>query len=228
MLAQSVRLVAAVITFTISIALVRMLELIPHFETALADRFVVVNEKDLAPVCLVDPAVDANEIYRLLIQKKFTSDREVELIVLQAETAAFDIDEFEFSRMHWGVFQTFHQYINEIMPETQPQTLDNYLARNMTSEELKVVELGPYYVLFNKSELQDEGLEDFWTEFYRRYPNSYGLIFFSNVGFNVQRDQAFVYAGEICGGLCGSGQYVLLSKVNGKWEIQNETVLWVS
>ena len=228
MLAQSVRVVVAIITFTIGIALVRMLELIPHFETALADRFVVVNETDLGPVCLVDPAVDANEIYRLLIHEKFTSDREVELIVLQAQTTPYVMYEDESSRMRSGLPQTFQQRINEIMPEAQPQTLDNYLARNMTSEQLTVVELGDYYVLFKNSDLHDEGLEDFWTEFYQKYPNSSGLIFFSNVGFNVQRDQAFVYAGQSCGGLCGSGEYVLLSKVNGKWEIRNETVLWVS
>jgi hypothetical protein len=72
------------------------------------------------------------------------------------------------------------------------------------------------------------GVDRFWTRFYKKYPKSPGIIFFSNIGFNDRNNQAFLYAGRQCGGLCGSGKYVLLKKENGAWVIQEKMELWVS
>jgi hypothetical protein len=228
MFGHSVRVVVAILTFTIGIVLVRVLQLIPHLETAFVDRFFIVNETDLSPIALFDPAEDANEIYRLVIQKKFMFNNEVKLIVLQAETTGFPMYENESSRKEGRLAETFHQIMKEVVPEAQLQTFEDYLARNETSQPLKVSNLGISYVLVKKSDLPDDGLGRFWTRFYQKYPNSSGLIFFSEIGFNSQHDQAFLYAGRGCGGLCGSGEYVLLSKINGKWEIRKEIGLWVS
>ena len=76
--------------------------------------------------------------------------------------------------------------------------------------------------------LPDGRVENFWARFYKKYPNSSGLVFFSKVGFNDRHDQAFVYVGRTCGGLCGAGEYVLLNKVNGQWVVRDEEGLWVS
>jgi hypothetical protein len=54
------------------------------------------------------------------------------------------------------------------------------------------------------------------------------LLFFSRIGFNPQYNQAFLYAGKSCGGLCGFGSYFLLAKQEGKWIIERQQGLWVS
>jgi hypothetical protein len=44
----------------------------------------------------------------------------------------------------------------------------------------------------------------------------------SAVGFNNGRTRALVYTGHHCGNLCGGGQYHLLVKKEGKWQIDRE------
>lgn len=67
-----------------------------------------------------------------------------------------------------------------------------------------------------------------WNNFYKKYPQSSGLISFSNIGFNRERTQALVYVGINCGWLCGDGSFKFLQKINGKWIIKDNVELWVS
>jgi len=225
MLHHGVRLLVAIVTFTIGIAVAWTLHLIPNLET-FVDQVWKVNTSDVSPVVLVDSVADANEIYRLLVERQFTD--EINLIVVQAETTSCPMYEDESARKEWNQSQTLHEMLKESMPELSPQTLDNYLEVNKSSKQLSGANLGIYYVLVRKSDLPGGEFDHFWASFYKKYPNSSGLLFFSDVGFNDRHDQAFVYAGKTCGGLCGIGEYVLLRKVNGKWEIRQEHELWIS
>jgi hypothetical protein len=228
MLHHGVRLLVAISTFTIGIAVVWTLQLIPKLESTVVDRFWSINTSDVSPVSLVDSVAETNEIYRLLVQKEFASNDEIKLIVLRADTTGCPMYEDESVRQRFEYSRSFHEMLAESMPEAATQTLDNYLAVNKSSKPLQVANLGIDYVLVKDSDFPDDGYDRFWTRFYKRYPNSSGILFFSDVGFNDRHDQAFLYAGKTCGGLCGAGEYVLLRKVNGKWEIQKEQALWVS
>ena len=228
MLHHGVRLLVALLTFTIGIAVVWTLHLIPNLESAILDRFWSVDTSVVSPVVLVsDSAEDANEIYRVLIQRDSTFNDELKLIVIQAETTGCRMYEDESVSVDWE-HQTFQEMLKESMPEASPQTLDNYLEANKSPKPLRVANLGINYVLVKESELSHDDIGQFWSRFYKKFPNASGLLFFSDVGFNNRHDQAFVYAGRTCGGLCGSGEYVLLRKINGKWEIQKEQGIWVS
>jgi hypothetical protein len=228
MLNHGVRLLVAISTFTIGIAIVWTLQLIPKLENAVVDRFWNVKTSDVSPVSLVDSVADANEIYRLLVQRDFVSNNEIKLIVLRAETTGCPMYEDESIRQKMEFSRSFHEMLAESMPEAATQTLDNYLAVNQGSKPLRVANLGVDYVLVKDSDFPAGRYDQFWARFYERYPKSSGILFFSEVGFNDRHDQAFLYAGRTCGGLCGGGEYVLLRKVNGKWEIQKEHDLWVS
>lgn len=229
MVSRTVRLLVAIFTFTIGITLVWVFHLIPRLETALVDRLFIVNDSDLSPAnpVLFGSVEEANQIYRLLIQQKFTFD-DTKLIVLQSETTGCPMYEDESLKEKWGHSETFHQMVKEFMPEVEAKTLDDYLAKNKTPEPLRASNLGIDYMIVKDSDLPDDNFDRFWTKFYKKYPNSSGIVFFSNVGFNDRHDQAFVYAGRSCGGLCGAGDYVLLGKVNGRWTILREQGLWVS
>ena len=67
-----------------------------------------------------------------------------------------------------------------------------------------------------------------WEHFYSEFPKSVGLFSFSNVGFNVGRTQAAFVVGSSCGGLCGSGYLVLMSRRTTDWQVQSQAHLWVS
>jgi hypothetical protein len=61
-----------------------------------------------------------------------------------------------------------------------------------------------------------------------RYPFPLGLVSLSRVGFNPERTQALVYAQYRCGGDCGHGEYVLLEKAGGRWQVREDATTFVS
>lgn len=71
---------------------------------------------------------------------------------------------------------------------------------------------------------RDRNPDEYWRAFYERYPDSPGLVQFSSVGFDPSREQALVYVHRSCGGRCGSGRYVLLSRSGEQWDVVDEYV----
>lgn len=67
-----------------------------------------------------------------------------------------------------------------------------------------------------------------WLAFYKRFPGSPGIMTFSRVGFSEDGTQALFYLSNHCGGLCGTGMYVVMEKRNGKWAIEKEIEMWIS
>ena len=223
MMRHSLRVFVAILTFTLGISIFWV-------STTFVDRFFAVNNSDVSPVNLVplDSDEEANDIYRFLIHRKYIANDEIKLIVIQAETTSCPMYEDEDVKEKFGVTEEFHEMMSKWMPEAEAQTLDNYLLSNKTQHGLEVWNLGINYVLVRNSDLPTGNVDNFWERFYRKYPNSPGLLFFSKVGFNERHDQAFLYMGRSCGGLCGAGEYVLLNKVNGHWALRDEQDLWVS
>ncbi len=222
MLRHGLRVAVAILTFSIGIAIFWPLRLIQRLETALVDRF---YDYDLQPVNVTfDPANEANEIYRLLIHQQFTLNGDAKLIVIRSETRSFA--PFKDDSLEPESDTAFHKLVKGSMPETESQTVDDYLLRNETPEQLKLWNPGINYVLVTNSDLPRTG--NFWGEFEKKFPNSAGILTFSNIGFNQHYDQALVYVAHSCGDLCGEGDFVLLRKVNGRWEVFKAQNLWVS
>jgi hypothetical protein len=118
------------------------------------------------------------------------------------------------------------------MPIAETETLTDYLTENSVSSTLSLADLGIPHVMVTKEQValffsQDRTASG-WKDFYATYPSSSGLLFFSRIGFNSQHNQAFLYVGNSCGGLCGAGSYVLLRKECDSWKIEQEQDLWVS
>jgi hypothetical protein len=59
------------------------------------------------------------------------------------------------------------------------------------------------------------------------FPQSMGYFMLSTVGFNADQTQALLQVDHLCG-LCGHGGYVLLRKVNGRWDVEAEAGAWIS
>lgn len=71
---------------------------------------------------------------------------------------------------------------------------------------------------------RDRNPDEYWSAFYAKYPGSPGLVRLSRVGFDSSREQALVYVHRSCGGRCGSGRYVLLSRSGEQWEVVDEYI----
>jgi hypothetical protein len=221
---HSLRLLAAILTFTVGVAGFWVLN---RLETVLSNR--VFKHGGVSPIKVApfNLDLDSAEIYRLLLKPRNSKD-EIRLIVLTAETSGCAMYEVDSQRAIFGENKTFQQMMKGEMPKVEEQTLENYLERNKSSGVLKVSVPGVDYVLAREGELPDYSDNRFWAKFYEKYPLASALVTVSNIGFNDQHDQALVYLSRGCGYLCGSGGYVLLQKVNGKWEIRDQGGVWIS
>jgi hypothetical protein len=84
------------------------------------------------------------------------------------------------------------------------------------------------HVVVSHEEIEQALKNGGWQGFYAKYPESGGYIAFSRVGFNAGMDQSLVYFEHWCGGLCGSGIYLLLTKETDGWKVTKELRSWIS
>jgi hypothetical protein len=228
------RLLIALLTFSLGLTLVWMLHLFARVEDSLvelATQSSTADSSSIPPVAFFS-ADDTDEIYRAVIRENYIFEGVVNRTVIAAETTSYPFFEDEAFRIKRGDSESFYTLVRKTMPGVGLDTLSDYLAENRESKPLKVSDLGIPYVLISSYELNEMPRGNngvyFWTEFYKRYPDSSGLISFSDIGFNKQHTEAFVYAARSCGGLCGGGDYVWLAKVDGHWIIKKQQGLWVS
>lgn len=111
-------------------------------------------------------------------------------------------------------------------PIVSQETLDDYLLRNKTNRWLtRKLNLKVDYVLTGFDEIKiligvSNPLDD-WKVFFKQYPAAHGFIHFSRVGFNERMDQALLYAGWRCPGLCGQWEFILLAREGDAWKVVN-------
>lgn len=80
-------------------------------------------------------------------------------------------------------------------------------------------QLGKPYELINPSSIFTKGdPQEYWDNFYKRFPHSSGLIQMSAVGFNQEKTRAIVYFGSSRGSNAGCWLFRLFEKIHGKWE----------
>lgn len=158
-------------------------------------------------------------VYTAIIGQMF-SRTEVKLLVIEDHTVTNHLGESE----DW-------QGMTQQLPTISQQIIGDYKTKNKETQQLKdAFDLKAKHVLIRKDEMEQifkKGPQG-WDEFYKRYPDSGGYIGFSRVGFNPDINQALVYVENGCGGLCGTGHYVLLSKNEGVWKVVNRHMSWIS
>ena len=62
----------------------------------------------------------------------------------------------------------------------------------------------------------------------KRFRGAGGIISFSRVGFDTHLEEAIVATSFVCGGLCGTGSQYVLRKRQGRWQVVNKWMVWVS
>ncbi len=122
------------------------------------------------------------------------------------------------------------------LPNLSDDTIADYEAKLKTATKLKrSFKLRLEYSLLPKKDydtiFKNRGYDDLmgcWKLFYERYPESGGYISLSNVGVNKTGKQALVYFVHSCGGLCGTGSYILLKKTDTGWVVDTKARIWIS
>jgi hypothetical protein len=149
----------------------------------------------------------------------------VKTIVIEKHTTFYDY------RSIWQKREDYIRVLLEQLRPLSPDTLEDLEKRNKEQSELGFrLNLTLTYVLLDKQAPTNtpEAYAEQWRSFYDKYPDSPGIISLSRVGFNAHRDQAIVYAANICGGLCGKGYYVLLTMSSKGWKVERDLMLWIS
>ena len=159
-------------------------------------------------------------VYSVVLDRMFVRES-TKLLVIQDKTGDDFTDNAE---------QRWENIRKKLAPISQ-KTIEDFKSRNSQPSSLEnKFTLTTKVTFISKSEVDKMFGKGggWWEAFYKRYPNSPGLITLSNIGFNSEMTEALLYVGHGCGGLCGQGNYVLLVKTNGTWRLERQVMTWIS
>ena len=116
------------------------------------------------------------------------------------------------------------------LPALSKATFDDFLTNNESRILLKDSFTLPVKRVFISDEELNSILKSklYWEAFYKKYPNSQGVMTLSNVGFDAQKKQALVYISNTRGSLDAIGIYVVLEKQNNVWRVKENYAAWAS
>jgi hypothetical protein len=178
------------------------------------------------------------EVFSAYISGEFTDNRgddrvgsSVSKIVIAAGTRS-DLDDSRIEddngkHISW---KKASRYLRKEAPGLQTATLNSFRETDTRSARLgSSFRLPIAYELVEKTEI-DAIFEHggWWTDYYKKYPNSQGFLTLSRVGFSADGKQAMFYAVNECGGKCGTGTYVLMEKAESHWMVVKEILMWIS
>jgi hypothetical protein len=122
------------------------------------------------------------------------------------------------------------KYLRKEAPTLQPATIQKFREVGPQSAALRSsFQLPVPYELVEAKEI-DEIFADgrWWTDYYKKYPDSQGYLALSRIAFSADGNQALFYASNSCGGKCGTGTYVVMEKRDGHWKLVKEIMVWIS
>jgi hypothetical protein len=116
------------------------------------------------------------------------------------------------------------------LAKISPDARQEYTQNNRVSEKLpSPCHLAPECIAENAGDLALQVKnEKAWAKFFKKYPNTLGIVLVSRIGFNSDHTEAVVYTSYACGTMCGQGEFARLVKRNGAWTVEDSTVVWIS
>lgn len=167
---------------------------------------------------------DTNEyqIYSLILNEKFTASND--LVIKQKTSTSISISfandyyqplKTEFPNLDGTIFTALVE--NNVLK----YNLDNKFTVSAKTTTLISSEESLY--LFNSKDV-NQG----WSNFYRKYPNSNGIIEMSRIGFSSDKSQAIVAVEHYYGSLGADGLLIYLMKEQNSWRIIKTINLWAS
>ncbi len=114
-----------------------------------------------------------------------------------------------------------------------PEVMADFLSKNQAEQPLDgVFAQNPEIKLLSKDEISKifdpVSGQNGWQEFNTRYPKAKGLITVSMIGYDRSRTHAMLVVGSQSAPLAGYGEFLLMEKVNGTWQVQKNVMAWIS
>lgn len=103
--------------------------------------------------------------------------------------------------------------------ELPQETIDDFIAKNSVPIKFSAdMDLGVEYVLLTQAEKEElkKSQPRFWEPLHKKYPNSYGLLTLSQVGFDKEHAHALI-SFHYYFGSAGAGGYCVFEKEKGHW-----------
>jgi hypothetical protein len=175
---------------------------------------------------LSDPQASDVAVYRAVLDSMFVQpgkNRITQLVIRDSTTV------WRLETLVGDVSDALHK-----LPGVDNAAERDFEARNHEAHPLRALErlglttrvtLVPDQAL---SSLPRGNPENYWSEFYKRYPGSAGHTALSAIGYNASADVAILIVTHGCGSLCGSGDVVALRRTDRGWRITGRQNLWVS
>lgn len=182
----------------------------------------VVESFEVNQYAVYDALIADDDLIPYFSRKSNLLSNESSLLVIIERT---NIDYLDSS-----AFREFLAKVPNQLPSLSKATFDDFLTNNKNRILLKDLFTLPVKRVF----ITDEELDSFfkrklyWEGFYKKYPNSQGVMVLSNVGFDAQKKQALVYVSNSRGSLDAIGVYVVLEKQNDVWRVKEKYEAWVS
>jgi hypothetical protein len=172
------------------------------------------------PVLQSETSEEEYAVYSALLNQKFVDER-TDLLIIVDQTVA---KPFLATGLRGGLL--------EILSPVDATTLAAFKERNKEAQAIKAkLKLTVKYTLLANdqwSELFSGDVIKGWEEFYTKNPGATGILRFSGVGFNSERNEALMYVEHGSGATAGKGDYVLLTKSEKGWKVERMMILWVA
>lgn len=159
------------------------------------------------------PDIEEYAVYNALFESRFAG-ADISQILIIDHTWVINTELFE---MHLAEFQ-------KNTPLT-PELVASFEERNQQPYPLKsILNFGVEYQLLTQEEVDElRPLDEAsgWKLLYEKYPNSYGFVHLSRVGFNADFSQALVYSSSFHYERLLEGAYYLMIRQDGRWVIKS-------
>ena len=185
------------------------------------------NKKDdllpeVKPIAINSIDVTEYQLYSLILKENFKSSKE--LVIKQktvASTSSFPV-------------KGYQETIQKAHADLDVSIFTDFIEKNDSSYNLgdKITVPSKTITLISNEDVQQfftsKDVNKGWTDFYKKYPDSGGMIDFTRVGFNEDKSQAIVAVGHYYASLGADGSLIYLTKKNNTWRIVQTISTWAS
>lgn len=187
--------------FTVANWLIYPFSLTPNFDVQIPNAIEVEESEKYA-------------VYSAVLKDSFVkNESSPEPLTISNETSFYENADYLKETPFEERIQDFKKYY----PSVSEETFVNYESKQVSPSEIRPrFNIPVEYVLVDAKKIKE-------SEGYA----AVGMVKLSQVGFNRDKTQAFVYIEYFCP-LCGFGNYILLEKENGNWKVKETFGGWVS
>jgi hypothetical protein len=159
-----------------------------------------------------DPDIEEYAVYNDFLEAEFKGDELDQILII-------DHTRVNSTKLMEQDLATFQEYT-----PLSPELVASLKERNQQSYPLNpVLDFGVKYQLLMQEEVDelcplDEASG--WNLLYEKYPNSYGFVYLSRVGFNADFSKALIYTESFHYDQPIKGGYYLMVKQDGRWVVE--------